>query len=82
MPGLINAHTHIAISQQNGVTQAVPERLYRVKWPAEKALTAQDIYNGVLIGGAEALINSCTIVVDHYFKMEHCTVSDLIRPFV
>jgi len=70
LPGLINAHTHIAMSLQKGVTQAVPEGIYRVMWPVEKALTAQDIYYGALIGGAEALINGCTTVVDHYFQME------------
>ena len=70
LPGLINAHTHIAMSLQKGVTQAVPEGLYRVMWPVEKALTSEDIYDGALIGGAEALINGCTTVVDHYFQME------------
>jgi 5-methylthioadenosine/S-adenosylhomocysteine deaminase len=70
LPGLINTHTHIAMSLQKGVTQAVPEGLYRVMWPVEKALTAEDIYDGALIGGAEALLNGCTSVVDHYFQME------------
>jgi len=71
LPGLINAHTHIAMSLQKGVTQAVPEGLYRVMWPVEKALTTEDVYYGALIGGAEALVNGCTTVVDHYFQMEH-----------
>jgi len=70
---LINSHTHIAMSLQKGVTQAVPEGLYRVMWPVEKALTSEDIYDGALIGGAEALLNGCTTVVDHYFQMEQIT---------
>lgn len=73
LPGLINSHTHIAMSLQKGVTQAVPEGLYRVMWPVEKALTSEDIYDGALIGGAEALLNGCTTVVDHYFQMEQIT---------
>ena len=70
IPGLINSHSHIAMSFQKGVTLAVPEGLYRVMWPVEKALTPEDIYKGALVGGAEALLNGCTTVVDHYFAME------------
>jgi 5-methylthioadenosine/S-adenosylhomocysteine deaminase len=70
MPGLINCHTHISMSLQKGVTQAIPEGLYKVMWPVEKALTPEDIYTGALIGGGEALLGGTTTVVDHYFQME------------
>ncbi len=70
LPGLINAHTHIAMSLQKGVTMSVPEGLYRVMWPVGKSLTPEDCYVGALIGGAEALKGGTTCVVDHYFHME------------
>jgi len=70
LPGLINCHTHVSLSLQKGITQAVPEGLYKVMWPVEKALTPEDIYTGALIGGAEALLGGSTSVVDHYFKMD------------
>jgi len=70
LPGLINCHTHISMSLQKGITQAVPEGLYKVMWPVEKALTPEDIYIGALIGGAEALLGGTTCVIDHYFHME------------
>ena len=70
MPGLINPHTHIAMSLQKGVTLAVPDGLYRVMWPVEKALTPEDCYVGALAGAAEALTSGITCVVDHYFHME------------
>ncbi|MBN1261584.1 MAG: amidohydrolase [Anaerolineae bacterium] len=73
LPGLINAHTHIAMSLQKGITLAVPDGLYRVMWPVEKSLTAEDCYVGALIGGAEALKGGSTTVVDHYFHMEQVT---------
>ncbi len=73
LPGLINAHTHIAMSLQKGITLAVPEGLYRVMWPVERALTPEDIAVGALIGGAEALLGGTTCVVDHYFHMEGVT---------
>ena len=70
LPGLINAHTHISMSLQKGITMAVPDGLYRVMWPVERSLTAEDCYVGGLIGGAEALKGGTTCVVDHYFHME------------
>jgi len=70
LPGLINCHTHLSMSLQKGVTLAVKEGLYRVMWPVEKSLTADDCYVGALIGGAEALKAGATCVVDHYFHME------------
>jgi len=71
LPGLINCHTHISMSLQKGLTLAIPEGIYRVMWPVEKALTEEDVYSGALIGGAEALLNGATSIVDHYFHMEH-----------
>ncbi|MDX9952635.1 MAG: amidohydrolase [Anaerolineae bacterium] len=73
LPGLINAHTHIAMSLQKGITLAVPEGIYRVMWPVERTLTAEDIVVGALIGGAESLLGGTTCVVDHYFHMEGIT---------
>jgi len=71
LPGLINCHTHISMSLQKGVTLAVKDGLYRVMWPVEKSLTAEDCYFGTLFGGAEALKSGTTCVVDHYFHMQH-----------
>ena len=69
LPGFINSHTHISMSLQKGLTLAIPDGLYRVMWPVEKALTEEDAYIGALIGGAEALLNGATSIVDHYFFM-------------
>jgi len=70
LPGLINCHTHLSMSLQRGITLAVPDGLYRVMWPVERSLTAEDCYVGALIGAAEALKSGTTCAVDHYFHME------------
>lgn len=70
LPGLINCHTHIPMSLQKGITLAIPDGLYRVMWPVEKNLTAEDVYIGALAGGAEALLGGSTTVIDHYFHAE------------
>ena len=70
LPGLINAHTHIAMSLQKGVTLMMDDGLYRVMWPVEKNLTSNDVYIGALAGAAEAVKGGATTVVDHYFFAE------------
>ena len=70
LPGLINCHTHLSMSLQKGITLAVQEGLYRVMWPVETSLTAEDCYVGALAGAAEALKGGTTTAVDHYFHME------------
>ncbi len=70
LPGLINCHTHIAMSLQKGVTLMIPDGIYRVMWPVEKNLIPDDVYIGSLAGGAEALLAGATTVVDHYFHAD------------
>ena len=70
MPGLINAHTHLAMNVQRGLSATVQDALYRVMWPIEQALTGEDCYVGALLGAAEALKAGTTTVNDHYFFME------------
>jgi 5-methylthioadenosine/S-adenosylhomocysteine deaminase len=70
LPGLINCHTHVSMSLQKGVTVSVEDGIYRVMWPVERSLTAEDCYVGALAGAAEALLGGTTCIVDHYFHME------------
>lgn len=70
LPGFINAHTHVALSLQKGVSLAIPGGLYRVMWPIERSLKPDDCFIGALAGGAEALKSGTTSVVDRYFFME------------
>jgi len=70
LPGLINAHTHLAMTLMRGLKLAVKESLYRVIWPIEKTLTGRDCYIGALLGAAEAVKAGSTCVVDHYFFMQ------------
>ena len=70
MPGLINAHTHLAMNVQRGLSVTAPDALYRIIWPIERSLTGQDCYVGALLGAAEALQAGTTTVNDHYFFME------------
>ena len=62
MPGLINAHTHLAMTLMRGFADdyALQEWLFEHVFPAEHRLTPQDIYLGSMLGMAE-LIASGTV---------------------
>ncbi|ASJ13794.1 amidohydrolase [Thermococcus radiotolerans] len=87
LPGLVNAHTHVAMAKFRGLGEDVPiERwLSDVIWPAELEWTREEIRRWALIGMAEALSNGSTTVNDHYFFADEIakTASELgIRAFV
>jgi 5-methylthioadenosine/S-adenosylhomocysteine deaminase len=72
MPGLINAHTHCAMTLLRGYADDMPlmpwlkERI----WPFEMKLQPQDVYWGSLLGIAEMIRGGVTCFNDmyHYFE--------------
>ena len=69
LPGLINAHTHVAMAKFRGLGEDVPIEtwLNEVIWPAELEWTSDEIRKWALMGMAEALANGSTTINDHYF---------------
>ena len=69
LPGLVNAHTHVAMARFRGLGEDFPiERwLNDVIWPAELEWTRKEIRRWALLGMAEALANGSTTINDHYF---------------
>ena len=72
-PGLVNAHTHAAMTLLRGVGDDLPlmrwlsERI----WPLEKALVdAQFVHDGSLLAGIEQLRGGVTTCSDMYFYPE------------
>jgi len=72
LPGLINAHTHVAMAKFRGLGESLPtERwLEKVIWPREREWKRKEVREWALLGLAEALANSSTTVNDHYFFEE------------
>lgn len=70
MPGLINAHTHVALNSCRGLTYSNTHSLYEVMWPLEKFLTPEECADLAMVGLAESLKAGTTTVADHYFFME------------
>ncbi|HII66560.1 MAG TPA: amidohydrolase [Thermococcaceae archaeon] len=69
IPGLVNAHTHVAMNKFRGFGDDMPldKWLNDVIWPMEKEWTEEEIYKWALIGIAEAIANGSTTINDHYF---------------
>jgi len=72
LPGLINCHTHAAMTLFRGVAEDKPldEWLRKTIWPLEAKLKIPDIYDGALLGCLEMIKNGTTCFADMYFHEE------------
>ncbi|HEY8362964.1 MAG TPA: amidohydrolase [Tissierellaceae bacterium] len=72
MPGLINGHTHIAMSLLRNFADDLPlhEWLTKKIWPTEANLTAKDVYWGSLLSIVEMIESGTTAFCDMYFFMD------------
>jgi 5-methylthioadenosine/S-adenosylhomocysteine deaminase len=69
LPGLVNSHTHLAMTLLRGSGDDLPlqEWLETKIWPVEKRLTAEAVYYGSLLGAMEMVKSGTTAFVDMYF---------------
>jgi 5-methylthioadenosine/S-adenosylhomocysteine deaminase len=69
LPGLINLHTHMAMSLLRGIAEDLPlmDWLEKRIWPVEAKLTARDIYLGAKLSAVEALLSGTTCALSMYF---------------
>jgi len=80
IPGLINAHTHCAMTLLRGYADDMPlmpwlqERI----WPLEMKLQEEDVYWGTMLGAAEMIRAGVTCFNDmyHYFEATARAVVD------
>lgn len=72
IPGLVNAHSHSAMTLLRGVAEDVnvDDWFNKYVWIYEQSLTPDDVYVGTLLGAAEMLLSGVTAVADHYFAMD------------
>lgn len=72
MPGLINSHTHIAMSLLRNYADDLPfwPWLTEKIWPAEANLTNESVYWGSMLSIAEMIASGTTCFNDMYFFTE------------
>ncbi|ERH07140.1 MAG: cytosine deaminase related metal-dependent hydrolase [Halonotius sp. J07HN4] len=71
MPGLVNAHTHVAMTLLRGYADDKPldSWLQEDIWPVEAELTPEDIRVGTELGLVEFITNGITGYADAYFEV-------------
>jgi 5-methylthioadenosine/S-adenosylhomocysteine deaminase len=69
MPGLINTHTHAAMTLMRNFADDIPlmEWLHERVWPFESRLGAEEIAAGARLGIAEMMLGGTTTLVDMYW---------------
>lgn len=72
LPGLINLHTHAAMTLLRGYADDFPlqEWLEEKIWPQEAKLEREDIYWGTKLAVLEMISTGTTTFLDMYFQME------------
>ena len=72
MPGLINAHTHVAMSLFRGYADelVLSDWLSQKMWPIEDKMTAEDAYFASMLSGIEMIKSGTTTFNDLYFFEE------------
>ncbi len=72
MPGLVNAHTHAAMSLFRGFADDLPlmEWLENKIWPLEAKLRSKDVYWGTMLSILEMIKTGTTTFADMYFFMD------------
>jgi 5-methylthioadenosine/S-adenosylhomocysteine deaminase len=70
LPGLVNAHTHAAMTLLRGIADDVPLQtwLEQYIWPREARFLAPEfVHDGTLIAAGEMLLGGVTCCADQYF---------------
>ena len=69
MPGLVNLHTHLAMTLLRGVAEDVDLQGFLERVWAEEArlMDSQGVYTGTRLGALEALLSGTTTALDMYF---------------
>jgi 5-methylthioadenosine/S-adenosylhomocysteine deaminase len=70
LPGLVNAHTHSAMTLLRGYADDLPlqEWLEKKIWPREAFIKEGDVYDGTMLAAAEMIKGGTTCFADMYFN--------------
>lgn len=80
-PGLINSHTHAAMTILRGYADDLPLHVWLEKhiFPIERLLTEEDVYIGAKLAAIEAAMGGCTVLntMYHYAHMEAKAIEEV-----
>jgi 5-methylthioadenosine/S-adenosylhomocysteine deaminase len=67
LPGLINTHTHVAMSFFRGLGHSQNAHIYEQMFPVERQLAGKDVYQLARLGILDMLRGGTTCFADHYY---------------
>ncbi|MFC6952427.1 amidohydrolase [Halorubellus litoreus] len=72
LPGLVNAHTHAAMTLLRGIADDKPLDAWLQEdiWPVEAALTSEDVRAGTELAAVEMIRSGTTAFADMYFEVD------------
>ena len=71
LPGMVNTHTHVAMTLFRGLGDDEPDRLRRFIWPLEARVVDSDgVHDGAMLGCLEMALGGVTCFADMYFFAE------------
>lgn len=72
MPGLVNTHSHAAMTllRGEGDDLRLHDWLEKITWPKERKMSSDSVYAGTNLAIAEMLLSGTTNFNDHYFHMD------------
>ncbi len=71
MPGLVNVHTHTAMTYQRGLVEDVPPDQWFARVAAlEAQMSEDDLYWAALLGCYELIRNGITCIADRFSRMD------------
>lgn len=71
LPGLVNVHTHVAMTYQRGLVEDVtPQQWFARTAALEAQMSEEDLYWSALLGCYEMIRNGITCVADRFSHME------------
>jgi len=79
LPGMVNSHTHAAMSLLRGYADDLPLQTWLEDeiWPVEAHLTAEDVRLGARLAAVEMIKTGTTAFADMYFRMDE--VADAVE---
>ncbi len=79
MPGLVNAHTHVAMTLMRGYADDKPVDQWLAEdiWPIEAEFTPEDIRAGAALGILELIKTGTTAFADMYFEVDR--IAEVVR---
>ncbi|MGC8622212.1 MAG: amidohydrolase [Caldisphaera sp.] len=76
IPGIINSHTHLAMTLFRGLIEGLTGSDWLdLAWSIESNLSDKDVYYGTMLGIIQMIRSGTTCFIDHYYHMDQVALA-------